>query len=474
MNHKLRHHWNVSSRRDFFTRAGSGLAGVALADLLAQNASAATVNPLAAKAPHHAARAKSVIWLFMEGGPSQVDTFDPKPLLSKLHGQAIPSSIRKPGQTSRGTADNALMASRRQWKQYGQSGAWVSDWYKNVGEHVDDLAIIRSCWADGINHVGSVCQMNTGSVLAGRPSLGAWSTYGLGTANKNLPSFVVLTDDQDPLGGANNWNSGFLPALYQGTQFRRGETPILDLKPPAGVSDRQQRNELGLLRKLNEIWSTDKQDDTELDARIRSYELAYQMQSAGAEAVDLTKESDATRKLYGMDEAATSVFGTNCLLARRLVERGVKFVELYCGSGSGWDAHNDIEGNHSKWCRASDKPIAGLLGDLKARGLLQDTLVVWGGEFGRTPFNEASDGRDHNPWGFTTWMAGGGVKGGQYVGSTDEIGLRAAERPVHVHDLHATVLWLMGLDHLQLTFQHNGRAERPTVLAGEVVKELFS
>ena len=474
MNHKLRHHWNVSSRRDFFTRAGSGLAGVALADLLAQNASAATVNPLAAKAPHHAARAKSVIWLFMEGGPSQVDTFDPKPLLNKLHGQAIPSSIRKPGQTSRGTADNALMASRRQWKQYGQSGAWVSDWYKNVGEHVDDLAIIRSCWADGINHVGSVCQMNTGSVLAGRPSLGAWSTYGLGTANKNLPSFVVLTDDQDPLGGANNWNSGFLPALYQGTQFRRGETPILDLKPPAGVSDRQQRNELGLLRKLNEIWSTDKQDDTELDARIRSYELAYQMQSAGAEAVDLTKESDATRKLYGMDEAATSVFGTNCLLARRLVERGVKFVELYCGSGSGWDAHNDIEGNHSKWCRASDKPIAGLLGDLKARGLLQDTLVVWGGEFGRTPFNEASDGRDHNPWGFTTWMAGGGVKGGQYVGSTDEIGLRAAERPVHVHDLHATVLWLMGLDHLQLTFQHNGRAERPTVLAGEVVKELFS
>ena len=474
MNHKLRHHWNVSSRRDFFTQAGSGLAGVALADLLAQNASAATVNPLAAKAPHHAARAKSVIWLFMEGGPSQVDTFDPKPLLSKLHGQAIPSSIRKPSQTSRGTADNTLMGSRRQWKQYGQSGAWVSDWYKNVGEHVDDLAIIRSCWADGINHVGSVCQMNTGSVLAGRPSLGAWSTYGLGTANKNLPSFVVLTDDQDPLGGANNWNSGFLPALYQGTQFRRGETPILDLKPPAGISDRQQRNELGLLRKLNEIWSADKQDDTELDARIRSYELAYQMQSAGAEAVDLTKESDATRKLYGMDEAATSVFGTNCLLARRLVERGVKFVELYCGSGSGWDAHNDIEGNHSKWCRASDKPIAGLLADLKARGLLQDTLVVWGGEFGRTPFNEASDGRDHNPWGFTTWMAGGGVKGGQYVGSTDEIGLRAAERPVHVHDLHATVLWLMGLDHLQLTFQHNGRAERPTVLAGEVVKELFS
>ena len=470
MNSRLRHHWNVASRREFFTRAGSGLAGLALADLLA----ASPADPLAAKAPHHPARAKSVIFLFMEGGPSQVDTFDPKPLLTKLHGQPLPPSIRKPSQTSRGTADNTLMASPRTWKQYGQSGAWVSDWYKHVGEHVDDLAIIRSCWADGINHVGSVCQMNTGSVLAGRPSLGAWSTYGLGTANKNLPSFVVLTDDQDPLGGSNNWNSGFLPALYQGTQFRRGDTPILDLKPPAGISDQQQRNELGLLRKLNEMWSENKQDDTELDARIRSYELAYQMQSAGAEAVDLTKESEATRKLYGMDEAATSVFGTNCLLARRLVERGVRFVELYCGSGSGWDAHNNIEANHSKWCRASDKPIAGLLADLKSRGMLQDTLLVWGGEFGRTPFNESSDGRDHNPWGFTMWMAGGGVKGGQYVGSTDEIGLRAADRPVHVHDIHATMLWLMGLDHLRLTFQHHGRAERPTVSAGEVVTEIFT
>jgi len=470
VNRKLLHHWNVSSRRDFFTRAGSGLAGMALAEMLAE---AAPANPLAPRNPHHKPRAKSVIWLFMEGGPSQVDTFDPKPLLTKLHGQPVPASIRKPSQTSRGTADNTLMASQRQWKQYGQSGAWVSDWYKHVGEQVDDLAIIRSCWADGINHVGSVCQMNTGSVLAGRPSLGAWATYGLGTANKNLPSFVVLTDDQDPLGGSNNWNSGFLPALYQGTQFRRGDTPILDLKPPAGISDQQQRNELGLLLKLNEIWSENKQEDTELDARIRSFELAYQMQSSGAEAVDLTKETEATKKLYGIDEPATSVFGTNCLLARRLVERGVRFLELYCGSGSGWDAHNNIEANHSKWCRASDKPIAGLLADLKARGLLQDTLVVWGGEFGRTPFNEASDGRDHNPWGFTTWMAGGGVKGGQYVGSTDEIGLRAAERPVHVHDIHATVLWLMGLDHMQLTYQHNGRAERPTVLAGEVVKEIF-
>jgi Protein of unknown function (DUF1501) len=475
---KLRHHWNVSSRRDFFTRAGSGLAGIALANLLTEDGVAATprveIDPLAPKKPHHEPRAKSVIWLFMEGGPSHVDLFDPKPALAKLDGKPIPDSIGKPSQTSRGTGDNALMASKRTWKQYGQSGFWVSDWYQNVGQHVDDMTIIRSCWADGLNHVGSVCQMNTGSILAGRPSMGAWVTYGLGSANRNLPSFVVLTDDHDPLGGSNNWNSGFLPALYQGTQFRRGDTPILDLKAPAGISDRQQRNELGLLKKLNEIWSEDKPDDSELDARIRSYELAYQMQSAASEAVDLSKESEATRALYGMDDPASAVYGGNCLMARRLVERGVRFVELYCGSGSGWDAHKDLEGNHSRWCRASDRPIAGLLADLKARGMLKDTLVVWGGEFGRTPFNEMSDGRDHNPWGFTMWMAGGGAKGGHYFGATDEIGLRAVEKPIHVHDIHASILWLLGLDHLQLTFMHNGRAERPTVLAGEVAKALFA
>ena len=474
---KLRHHWNVSSRREFFTRAGSGLAGIALANLMAEDGLAITApapDPLTPKKPHHPPTAKSVIWLFMEGGPSHVDLFDPKPLLTKLNGKPIPDSIGKPKQTSRGTGDNALMASKRTWKQYGESGMWVSDWYSNIGPHVDDMTIIRSCWADGLNHVGSVCEMNTGSILAGRPSMGAWTTYGLGTANKNLPSFVVLTDDRDPLGGANNWNSGFLPAVYQGTQLRRGDTPILDLKPPAGISDQQQRNQLGLLKSLNELWSRDKQDDSELDARVRSYELAYQMQSAASEAVDLTKESEATKKLYGMDDAGSSVYGANCLMARRLVERGVRFVELYCGSGSGWDAHNDIESNHTKWCRASDKPIAGLLADLKARGMLKDTLVVWGGEFGRTPFNELSTGRDHNPWGFTMWMAGGGARPGQYVGSTDEIGLRAAEKPIHVHDIHATILWMLGLDHMQVNFLHNGRSERPTVLAGQVVKEVFA
>jgi hypothetical protein len=336
------------------------------------------------------------------------------------------------------------------------------------------MSIVRSCWTDGINHVGSVCEMNTGSILAGRPSLGAWSTYGLGTANKNLPTFVVMTDDKDPLGGANNWSSGFLPAVYQGTQFRRGDTPILDLKPPAAISDEQERNQLGLLRSLNEIWSRDKSDDSELDARIRSYELAYQMQSAGAEAVDLSRETAETRSLYGLDDPATAVYGGNCLMARRLVERGVRFIELYCGSGSGWDAHQHIESNHGKWCKASDKPIAGLLADLKQRGLLKDTLVVWGGEFGRTPFNQQGDGRDHNPWGFTMFMAGGGAKGGQYVGATDEIGMRVAERPAHVHDIHATVLWMMGLDHLKTTYLHNGQNERPTVLAGQVIKETLT
>jgi hypothetical protein len=258
----LRHHWNVSSRREFFTRAGSGLAGIALAAMLAEDAVAAAprsiADPLAPKPPHHPPTAKSVIFLFMEGGPSHVDLFDPKPLLQKLDGKPIPDSIGKPKQTAQGTRDNTLMASKRQWKQYGQSGMWVSDWYENTAEHVDEMTVIRSCWADGLNHVGSVSQMNTGSILAGRPGMGAWATYGLGTANKDLPSFVVMTDDKDPVGGTNNWSSGFLPAVYQGTQFRRGDTPILDLKPPATISDRQQRNQLGLLRSLNEIWSRDK------------------------------------------------------------------------------------------------------------------------------------------------------------------------------------------------------------------------
>ena len=468
---RLTHNWEVSSRRDFFTRAGSGLAGIALASLLQKDALAAGVDPMAPKPPHIPPKAKSVIWLFMEGGPSHIDLFDPKPKLLELAGQPLPASFGKPI-TAMGTGNNTLMPSKRTFQQHGKSGIWVSDWYPHIAKQADDLAVIRSCWADGLNHVGSVCQMNTGDILAGRPSMGAWVTYGLGSANQNLPSFVILLDDKDPVGGPKNWSSGFLPASYQGSQFRQGDTPILWLKPPAGVSDEQQRHKLQFLKQVNERFSADKSDDTELEARIRSYELAYQMQAAAPEAVDLTQESEATKKLYGMDEEPTQTFGRNCLMARRLVERGVRFVELYCGSGSGWDAHNNIEGNHGKWCKASDKPIAGLLADLKSRGMLKDTLVVWGGEFGRTPFNEKGDGRDHNPWGFSMWMAGGGVQGGQTIGTTDEIGLRAVDRPYHVHDIHASILALLGLDHARLTFMHNGRAERPTITSGELIKDI--
>jgi hypothetical protein len=469
------HHPQAKTRRDFFTQAGSGLAAVALAQMIQEDARGATgADPLAPKPPHHPPKAKSIIWLFIEGGPSHIDLFDPKPKLVELQGQPLPESMRPKFTAMPGTSKNGMMPSKRTFKQYGQSGIWVSDWYPNIAKHVDEMTVIRSCWTDGINHLGSVTEMNSGSILSGRPSLGAWVNYGLGSANRNLPSFVVMLDDKDPIGGAKQWSAGFLPASYQGTQFRQGDIPLMNLKPPAGMTDAEQRNELGLLKRLNEIWARDKQEDDELDARVRSYELAYKMQSSAPEAVDLSKESEETRKLYGLDEDETKAFGANCLLARRLVERGVRFIELYSGSGSGWDAHDNVEENHSKWCKASDKPIAGLLTDLKARGLLEDTLVVWGGEFGRTPFNEKGLGRDHNPWGFTIWMAGGGVKKGQYIGSTDEIGMHAQEAPAHVNDIHASMLYALGLDHLKVTYMHNGRAERPTVVAGEVIKQLFT
>jgi hypothetical protein len=462
------------TRRAFLNRLGTGLSGIALAGLMEQDAPGQKrADPMAPRNPHHAPKAKSVIWLFMEGGPSHIDLFDPKPKLNELHGQPLPASYGKII-TAMGTANNSLMGSPRKWKQHGQSGLWVSDWYPHIAQHVDDLAVLRSCWANVLNHVGSVCQMNTGDILAGRPSLGAWLTYGLGSANRNLPSFVILTDDKEVIGGPKNWSAGFLPASYQGTQFRSGDAPILHLKSPRGVTVERQRSKLDYLKELNESWGGDKQDDSDLDARVAAYELAFKMQAAAPEAVDLASETAATRRLYGMDQEETAVFGANCLMARRLVERGVRFVELYCGPGSGWDAHANIEANHGKWCRVSDKPIAGLLTDLKARGMLEETLVVWGGEFGRTPFNEKGDGRDHNPWGFTMWFAGGGVKGGRAIGTTDELGLRAAERPAHVHDIHASILHLLGLDHLKLTYLHNGRAERPTIVGGELIRELWS
>ena len=334
--------------------------------------------------------------------------------------------------------------------------------------------MIRSCWADGLNHVGSVCQMNTGSILAGRPSLGSWVQYGLGSVKRDLPSYVVLLDEREPLGGTKNWSSGFLPATYQGTPFRPGKTPILALSTPESVGEARQKSKLAFINELNAHYGATRADDSELEARIKAYELAFRMQSAAPEAVDISKESAATKALYGLDNPKTERFGTNCLLARRLVERGVPFVQLYCGTGSQWDAHADIEGNHAKMCGISDKPVAGLLADLKARGLLDSTLVIWGGEFGRTPMTEGTNGRDHNPWGFTTFMAGAGIKKGTAYGTTDAMGLRAVENPVHVHDLHATILHLLGFDHLKLTYKHNGRDERATVNAGRVVHGILA
>ena len=441
--------------------------------LLPKAAAAPPPDPLAPRKPHFKPTAKSVIWLFIEGGPSHLDLFDPKPKLLELAGQPMPASFGKVV-TAMGTASNTLMPSKRTWKQHGQSGIWVSDWLPEIAKHADDMTVFRACWADGLNHVGSVCQMNTCSILAGRPALGSWVMYGLGSANQNLPSFVVLTDAGEVLGGPKNWSSGFLPATFQGTQFRNTGAPILDLHPPETIGQQQQRGRLDLLKTLNQHFDEDKPEDTELEARVNAYELAYRMQAAGPEAVDLTQETAATKSMYGMDDEATARFGTNCLLARRLVERGVRFIELYSGSGSAWDAHNNIEGNHSKMCRSSDKPIAGLLADLKSRGLLEDTLVVWGGEFGRTPFNERGDGRDHNPWGFSMWMAGGGIKAGQTIGTTDEIGLRGVDERTHVTDIHATILQALGLNHLNVTFLHNGRSERPTIVTGEVIKKAFA
>ena len=473
----------VSSRREFLERCGLGFGGLALAALLADDGVISSargevpaidpLRPLAARASHFAPKAKSCIFLFMEGGPSHIDLFDPKPELTKNAGKPLPASFGKVF-TPMGVGGNTLLASKRTFKQFGESGTWVSDWYPNIAEIVDEIAVVRSCTADGLNHVGSVCQMNTGSILAGRPSLGSWVTYGLGTVNQNLPAFVVMNDAAEPVGGPRNWGNGWLPATFQGTPFRRDGAPILHLEPPRGVTDARQRAKLDLVTDLDRAHSQARPDDTRLAARIAAYELAYRMQAEAPEAVDLAGESAETKRLYGFDDPRCKDFSAMCLRARRLVERGVRFVQLYCGSGSQWDAHRDIEGNHSKLCARSDRPVAGLIKDLKRRGLLDSTLVVWGGEFGRTPMSEKSDGRDHNPYGFTVWFAGGGVKGGLTFGSTDEFGLRAVENKVHVHDLHATMLHTMGLDHLKLTFPRDGRDERLTINGGRVIRDIIA
>ena len=471
------HNYDIpTSRRQFLRRAGCGFGAVALAALMKEPVLGASTSPSPAltKIPQHFGRAKSVIFCFMEGGPSHLDTFDRKPLLDQLDGQPLPPSFKEPV-LAMGESGAPLMASRRTWKQYGESGLWVSDWFQNVAEHADDLAVIRSCVSDGINHAGGVCQMNTGSIFGGRPSLGAWVNYGLGTTNHDLPGFVVIKDSEGTVvNGVRNWGSGFMPAVHQGVEFSSDGQPIKYLSPPKGVSSRQQRDKLDLLAELNKDYNTTRQDNTELEARIRAYELAYTMQAEAPQAVDLSKETEATKKLYGMDAPETAVYGRNCLLARRLVEHGVRFVQLYSGAGSKWDSHSKLEENHGRLCRAVDRPIAGLLADLKQRGLLDETLVIWGGEFGRTPMSEQGGGRDHNPNGFTMWMAGGGVKRGFAYGATDDYGYEAVSDKVHIHDWHATILALLGLDHEKLTYRYAGRDFRLTDVHGRVVKEIFA
>ncbi|MBA2112971.1 DUF1501 domain-containing protein [Bremerella alba] len=449
-----------TTRREFLAKSGGGFGAMALASLMGQSASAAPADPRSPKTTHFPAKAKNVIFLFMEGGPSHIDLFDPKPLLNELAGQKLPESFGKVI-LAMGENNAPLMRCPRKWKQHGESGLWVSDWFPEIATCADDLCVIRSCISDGINHSSGVCQMNTGHVIGGRPSLGAWATYGLGTENQDMPAFVVLTDGKgQPVNGSRNWGSGFMPAAYQGVQFKSGADPILNLNPPSHITPNRQKSKLDFLSQLDREHAAQREDFSELEARIKSYELAFRMQSAAPDIVDLSSESEETKQLYGIDQKETNVFGNNCLLARRLVENGVRFVQLYSGAGSGWDAHSNIEGNHGRLCKEVDKPIAGLLKDLKRRGLWDETLVIWGGEFGRTPMSEQGNGRDHNPTGFSMWMAGGAVPGGRTIGATDELGLKAVENPMHVHDLHATVMRVLGVDHTKLIYRHKGRPER--------------
>lgn len=469
-NFPVPHHQANLTRRDMLVKGGGGFGALALAYLLGDRSSAARA---AQPTAYHQPTAKSVIFLFMEGGPSAIDLFDPKPKINELAGQPLPASFGTII-TPMGEYDAPLMASKRKWKQHGAAGTWVSDWLPHTAQCVDDIAVIRSCWANGLNHSNGVCQMNTGSILGGRPSLGAWVSYGLGSENQDLPAFVVMEDTPGKVvNGPRNWGPGFMPAKYQGTPIFGDDEPIRNLATPKHVTEDRQQAKLAFLNQINQRHFERRSEQSELEARIRSYELAFRMQAAAPEAVDLARESAETQEMYGMDQDGTAVFGRNCLLARRLVERGVRFVQLYHGSGSRWDAHSGLERNHSTLCAAMDKPVAGLLKDLKRRGLLDETLVIWGGEFGRTPMSEKGDGRDHNPYGFTMWMAGGGVKGGQTIGATDELGLRAIEDRLHVNDLHASILYMMGIDHMRLTYFDKGRPERPTRNEGEPCMKLL-
>jgi hypothetical protein len=469
------------TRRQFFSRCALGLGGIALASMMKGPdlfGTPAAVNPMAAKLPPFAAKAKNIIYLFMAGGPSQLELFDHKPKLNELNGQPIPPSFIEGKRfafmdSSHGTK---LLGSRRQFKRHGQSGMWVSELFPHTATIVDDVSFVTSCATDLFNHAPAKLFMNTGSGQFGRPSMGSWVTYGIGSESENLPGFVVLqSGPRGPRGGSVNWASGFLPTSYQGVPLRGSGDPILNITSPAGISAARQRTSIDAIRDLN-LHRLVETGDAEISTRIAAYEMAYRMQSSAPELTDLSGESEATLKLYGVEKDQPS-FARNCLLARRLVERGVRFVQLY---HTNWDSHGgpgeNLENDFEKVCRQVDQGQAALIKDLKARGLLKDTLVIWGGEFGRTPMGENRDttGRNHHIDAFTMWFAGGGVKSGAIIGQTDELGFNAVEDRAHVHDLHATILHLLGLDHKKLTFRFQGRDFRLTDVHGKLLTTLLA
>jgi hypothetical protein len=483
----------TGTRREFLWQTGAGFAGLALTSLLdrdgffARHAAAGPPplpNPLAPKKPHFAARARRCIFLFMYGGPSQVDTFDYKPELQKRDGQTVDIEIRRGS-----VRKEKLLASKRTFKQHGQSGLWCSDAFPSIAQHMDELCVIKSLYADTFAHGSAMIQMNSGRVIQGSPSMGSWLTYGLGSENENLPGYVVMLDPRGgPISGAANWSSGFMPAAYQGTHLRGKGEPILDLAPKDGAPPEATRDRIDTLNALNAEHLRDRPGYSELQARIASYELAYQLQSSAPEAMDLSRETPQTLELYGVNAPrptdhklayGPSHFGRQCLTARRLVERGVRFVQIYSGGGhqqENWDAHNGVEENLKIHAPEVDQPVHALLTDLKARGLLDETLVVWGGEFGRQPVSQGTaGGRDHNPKGFTYWLAGGGVKGGHSHGETDDFGHEAVVDRHHVRDLHATILHLMGLDHERLTYFYGGLNHKLTgVQEAHVIKDVIA
>jgi hypothetical protein len=474
------------SRRDFLRLAGGGVGMLALNTILCEQGLAAGTelgpNPLAARAPHFPARAKSVIWLFMNGGPSHIDTWDYKPGLEKANGKALEGFDATTGFFDQ--AVGPLLKSPFDFKRHGQSGMWASSLFPHLSRHVDKMAFIKSFHTRSNNHSPALFMANTGDTRMGRPCVGSWVTYGLGTENQNLPAFVVMSDSLGrglPKGQAGNWSSGFLPGVLQATWVRSDGTPIPNLKRIDDLTDEQQRLQLDFIGQLNAEHLQRHPDDPELNARIKSFELAYRMQSEAPECFELDGEPGHIQQLYGADDEQCSHFARQCLMARRMVERGVRFVQIYSGGTANdrsWDGHSDIKGNHSQFAGETDRPIAGLLADLEQRGMLKDTLVVWGGEFGRLPVSQLSGGkptgRDHNPHAGCYWMAGGGVKGGTSYGETDEIGLKAVVDRVDIHDIHATMLHLLGMDHKKLTYLHSGRRFRLTDVAGRVLHDILA